>query len=134
MVLSRWSLGRRDLEAQVVDDGRHPAPEDEEGAREYKPPSELDAKEEGKPVPDVDERPSCQSRAADDEGDDKDAASDQEREADENQERRAPNVTVNRTRTGSLVLSGQGQERWAFGFCGAPAGGLYHAALSRNRL
>ena len=57
-------------------------------------------------MPDVDERPSCQSRAADDEGDDKDAASDQEREADENQERRAPNVTVNRTRMGSLVLFG----------------------------
>lgn len=112
MVLSRWSLRRRDLEAQVVDDGRHPAPEDEEGAREYKPPSELDAKEEGKPVPDVDERPSCQSRATDDEGDDKDAASDQEREADENQERHAPNVTVNRTRMGSLVLFGTAdQER-----------------------
>src|SRR4029453_4596891 len=47
VVRARWGLRGGDLEAQVVDDGRHPAPEDEEGAREYKPPSELDAKEEG---------------------------------------------------------------------------------------
>ena len=51
VVLSRWSLGRHDLEAQVVDDGRHPAPEDEEDAREYKPPSELMPKRKANPCP-----------------------------------------------------------------------------------
>jgi hypothetical protein len=101
-VLFRWRLRRGNFQPQVVNQPTHRADGDQERAGGHEPPSKVDAEEEREKVGNEDQQPHSRRGAPNDERHEEGAASDQEREAHQDQEKRAADVTGNRGRIGSL--------------------------------